>query len=32
MAKEKEVRARDTRKYTSSIDEDSDDDIDYSDF
>jgi hypothetical protein len=31
MAKEKNVRTRDTPKYTSSSDEDSDDDLDYSD-
>ena len=31
MAKEKKVRTRDTPKYTSSSDEDSDDDVDYSD-
>jgi hypothetical protein len=31
MAKEKKVRIRDTPKYTSSSDEDSDDDVDYSD-
>jgi hypothetical protein len=31
MAKEKKVCARDTPKYTSSSDEDSDDDVDYSD-
>jgi hypothetical protein len=31
MAKEKKVRAQDTPKYTSSSDEDSDEDIDYSD-
>jgi hypothetical protein len=31
MAKEKKVRTRDTPKYTSSSDEDSDDDLDYSD-
>jgi hypothetical protein len=31
MAKKKKVRARDTHKYTSSSDEDFDDDIDYSD-
>ena len=32
MAKEKKVRTRDTPKYTSSIDEESDnDDVDYSD-
>ena len=31
MAKEKKVRARDTPKHTSSSDEDSDDDVDYSD-
>jgi hypothetical protein len=29
MAKEKKVRTRDTPKYTSSSDEDSDDDVDY---
>jgi hypothetical protein len=31
MAKEKKVCTRDTPKYTSSSDEDSDDDVDYSD-
>jgi hypothetical protein len=31
MAKEKKVRTRDTSKYTSSSDEESDDDVDYSD-
>jgi hypothetical protein len=31
MAKEKKVRTRDTPKYTSSSDEESDDDVDYSD-
>jgi hypothetical protein len=31
VAKEKKVRTRDTPKYTSSIDEESDDDVDYSD-
>jgi hypothetical protein len=31
MAKEKKVRTRDTPKYTSSSDEDSNDDLDYSD-
>jgi hypothetical protein len=31
MAKEKKVRTRDTPKYTSSSDENSDDDVDYSD-
>ena len=31
MAKEKKVRTRDTPKYTSSSDEDSDNDLDYSD-
>jgi hypothetical protein len=31
MAKEKKVRTRDTPKYTSSSDEDSDDIVDYSD-
>jgi hypothetical protein len=31
MAKENKVRTRDTTKYTSSSDETSDDDIDYSD-
>jgi hypothetical protein len=31
MAKEKKVRTRDTPKYTSFSDEDSDDDVDYSD-
>jgi hypothetical protein len=31
MAKEKKVRTRDTPKYTSSSDEDSDDEVDYSD-
>jgi hypothetical protein len=31
MAKEKKVRTRDTLKYTSSSDEDSDDDVNYSD-
>jgi hypothetical protein len=31
MAKEKKVRTRDTPKYTSSSDEDSDDELDYSD-
>jgi hypothetical protein len=31
MAKEKKVRTRDTPKYTSYSDEDSDDDVDYSD-
>jgi hypothetical protein len=31
MAKEKKVRTRDTPKYTSSCDEESDDDVDYSD-
>jgi hypothetical protein len=31
MAKEKKVRIRDTPKYTSSSDEESDDDVDYSD-
>jgi hypothetical protein len=31
MAKEKKVRTRDTPKYTSSSDEDSDDDVDYID-
>jgi hypothetical protein len=31
MAKEKRIRTRDTPKYTSSSDEDSDDDVDYSD-
>jgi hypothetical protein len=31
MAKEKKVRTRDNPKYTSSSDEDSDDDLDYSD-
>jgi hypothetical protein len=31
MAKEKKVRTRDTPKYTSSSDEDYDDDVDYSD-
>jgi hypothetical protein len=31
MAKEKKVRTRDTPKYTSSSDEESDDDIDYND-
>jgi chromosome segregation ATPase len=31
MSKEKKVRARDTPKHTSSSDEDSDDDVDYSD-
>jgi hypothetical protein len=31
MAKEKKVHTRDTPKYTSSSDEDSDDDVDYSD-
>jgi hypothetical protein len=31
MAKEKKVRTRDTPKYTSSTDEESDDDVDYSD-
>jgi hypothetical protein len=31
MAKEKMVRTRDTPKYTSSSDEESDDDVDYSD-
>jgi hypothetical protein len=31
MAKEKKVYTRDTPKYTSSSDDDSDDDVDYSD-
>jgi hypothetical protein len=31
MAKEMKVRTRDTLKYTSSSDEDSDDDVDYND-
>jgi hypothetical protein len=31
MAKEKKVRTRDTPKYTSSSDEESENDIDYSD-
>jgi hypothetical protein len=31
MAKDKKVRTRDTLKYTSSSDEDSDDEVDYSD-
>jgi hypothetical protein len=31
MAKEKKVRSHDTPKYTSSSDDDLDDDIDYSD-
>jgi hypothetical protein len=31
MAKEKKVRTRDTPKYTCSSDEDSNDDVDYSD-
>jgi hypothetical protein len=31
MAKEKKVRTQDTPKYTSSSDEDSDDNLDYSD-
>jgi hypothetical protein len=31
MVKEKKVRTRDTPKHTSSIDEESDDDVDYSD-
>jgi hypothetical protein len=31
MAKEEKVRTRDTPKYTSSSDEDSDEDVDYSD-
>jgi hypothetical protein len=31
MAKEKKVCTQDTPKYTSSSDEDSDDDLDYSD-
>ena len=31
MAKEKKVRTRDTPKYTSSSDEESNDDVDYSD-
>jgi hypothetical protein len=31
MAKEKKVRTRDIPKYTSSSDEDYDDDVDYSD-
>jgi hypothetical protein len=31
MAKEKKVRTRDTSRYTSSSDEDSDDEVDYSD-
>ena len=31
MAKEKKVRTRDTPKYTSSSDENSDDEVDYSD-
>ena len=31
MAKEKKVYTRDTHKYTSSSDDDSDDDVDYSD-
>jgi hypothetical protein len=31
MAKEKKVRTRDTPKYTSSSDEDSDDELDYGD-
>jgi hypothetical protein len=31
MAKEKKVRTRDTPKYTSSSDEETDNDVDYSD-
>jgi hypothetical protein len=31
MAKEKKVRTQDTPKYTSSSDEESDDDVEYSD-